>query len=174
MKSKLGEKGFTLIELIVGISIAVFVVGAASMAIITMMRLSPRNSDWAVALHQVQNAGWWISRDVQMSQGDIAIGTGATYLTLTLPQDQNPANNKQITYRFEDMSGEQWLVRNDESTGGKNAIAQYISIPDTTAIYNYDALSQIGTLTFNIKAISGNVPVTRQYDATQRVPAATP
>jgi type II secretory pathway pseudopilin PulG len=169
MKLKKGEKGFTLIELIIGISIAVFVVGAASMAIITMMRLSPRNSDWAIALRQVQNAGWWISRDVQMSQGDIDIGTGATYLTLTLPQDQNPAHNKQIVYEFQDMSdGLKRLSRNDQVT--QIMVAEYISIP-TSPIY--DPVNH--TLTFTIEATSGNVPpVFRTYEATQRVPAAPP
>ena len=169
MKLKLGEKGFTLIELIVGISIAVFVVGAASTATIAMMRLGPRNSDWAIALRQVQNAGWWISRDVQMSQGDITIGTGATYLTLTLPQDQNPANNKQIVYQFQDMAGGlKRLSRNDQVT--QIMVAEYISIP-TPPIYNSDNR----TLTFTITATVGNVSVPpKTYEATQRVPPATP
>jgi hypothetical protein len=73
------------------------------------------------------------------------------------------------------MSGEQWLVRTESIGGsivGQTAIAQYISMPDTTAIYNYDALSQIGTLTFTITAISGTTTVTREYEAMQRIPPA--
>ena len=175
MKLKLSEKGFTLIELLVGLSIAVFVTGAASMTIITMMRLSPQTSNWAIALRQVQNAGYWISHDVQMSQGDITIGTGATYLTLTLPQDQNPANNKQIVYEFQDMPDSlKRLMRNDQTAVPPTLImiAEYISIPTTpptTPIYN----SSNRTLTFAITATVGNVPpVTRTYEATQRVPPA--
>ncbi|MBM3143277.1 MAG: prepilin-type N-terminal cleavage/methylation domain-containing protein [Chloroflexi bacterium] len=178
MKLKAGEKGFTLIELLVGIAIAVFVVGAASMTVITMMRLSPQSNNWAIALRQVQNTGYWISRDVQMSQGNIDIDPDPdTFLTLTVPEwdeDSGAVVPKQFVYEFEDMSGERWLVRTESIGGsivGQTAIAQYISMPDTTAIYNYDAPSQIGTLTFTIKAISGNVPVTRDYEAAQRVPA---
>ena len=171
MKLKTTEKGFTLIELLVGITIAVFVTGAASMAIITMMRLGPRNSDWAIALHQVQNAGYWISRDVMMSD-TVTPGTGDTFLTLTVPyESEGEILPKEIDYRFGDISGERWLIRTD-STGGQTAIAQYISEPIQ---YEYDPDSdQPYTLTVTITATSGNVPVTRQYEATQRVPAATP
>src|SRR4030042_6709943 len=127
MKLKLGEKGFTLIELLVGITIAAVIVGAASMTVVTMMRLTPQSNNWAIALHQVQNAGHWISRDVQMSQGEITPGDGnPIFLTLTLPQDQNPDNNKTIVYEFENINGEQWLVRTD-SIEGQTAIARHIS-----------------------------------------------
>jgi prepilin-type N-terminal cleavage/methylation domain-containing protein len=173
MKLKTTEKGFTLIELLVGITIAVFVTGAASMAIITMMRLSPRNSNWAIALHQVQNAGYWISRDVQMSQGNIDIYPAPDkFLTLTVPyESEGEILSKEIDYLFGDISGERWLIRTD-STGGQTAIAQYIYEPIQ---YNYDPDSdQPYTLTVTITATSGNVPVTKQYEATQRVPPATP
>jgi len=170
MKLKTGEKGFTLIELLVAIGIAVFVVGAASMTIITMMRLTPKANNWAIALRQVQNAGYWISRDVQTSQGNIDIYPDAdTFLTLTVPEwdsDLGEVVNKEIVYQFETLSGQRWLTRTD-STGGQTAIAQYISEP-----IQYDPLDpdKPYTLTFTIIATSGNVPVTRQYEAMQRVP----
>ncbi len=171
MKSKMSEKGFTLIELVVGIAIAAVIVGAASMTVVTMMRLSPQSNNWAIALHQVQNAGQWISQDVQMSQGNIDIDPAPdTFLTLTLPQDQNPDNNKTIVYEFEDINGEQWLVRTD-SIEGQTAIAQFIS--NTTAAYSSDNY----TLTFTIEAILGDTDINRadvqrQYEAMQRVPPA--
>lgn len=166
MKLKLDEKGFTLIELLVGIAIAAVIVGAASMTVITMMRLSPQSNNWAIALRQVQNAGHWISQDVQMSQGNIDIDPAPdTFLTLTLPQNENPDNNKTIVYEFENIDGEQWLVRSD-SIEGQTAIAQFIS--NTTAAYNSDNC----TLTFTITATSGDVSVPRDYEAMQRVPPA--
>lgn len=170
MKKRVDEKGFTLLELLVAIPIVVFVVGASSMAIITLMRVGPSSTNWAYALRQVQNAGYWISRDAQMSQGTITVGDGnPTFLTMTVPQDANPAHNKQIVYDFQDiasLSSGLKLVRND---GNTIMIAEYISIP-TSPVYN----SGNRTLTFTIRATSGNVPVTKTYEATQRVPAATP
>ena len=124
MKLKTTERGFTLIELVVGLSIAAFVVGAASMTTITMMRLTPQNNDWAVALRQVQNAGYWISRDIQMSQGDIVVGTGNPTL-LTITQPVTPDITRTIVYQFEDMSGGlKRLMRNEQGQAG--LIAEYI------------------------------------------------
>ena len=168
MKLKKGEKGFTLIELLVGITISAFVVGAASMTTITMMRLTPQNNDWAVALRQVQNAGFWVSRDVLTSQ-NLTVGTdNSTLLTLTIPQITPP--DKTIVYEFEDMpNGLKRLIRNDQAGGLETPIAEYISTDnsDTTASYSADSR----TLTLTITATSGDVSVTRVYEATQRVPA---
>jgi hypothetical protein len=142
------------------------------MTIITMMRLSPQTNNWAIALRQVQNAGYWISRDVMMSQGTITVGTGApTFLTLTVPQDSNPANNKQITYEFPTMYGGQTLMRND--SGQQIMIAEYISYANAPPPV-YDTVTRTYTLTVTITATSGNVPVTKTYEATQRVRATTP
>jgi prepilin-type N-terminal cleavage/methylation domain-containing protein len=172
MKLKTTEKGFTLIELVVGISIAAFVVAAASMTVITMMRLSPQSNNWAIALRQVQNTGYWISRDVMMSD-TVTPGTGDTFLTLTQPQISPP--NKTIVYRFEPMSGSlKRLMRDDDQTPGQSImIAEYISISDSDTTATYDDVTR--TLTLKVTAISGNLPpVTRQYEAMQRVPEPEP
>jgi prepilin-type N-terminal cleavage/methylation domain-containing protein len=171
MKLKAGEKGFTLIELLVGISILAFVVSAASMTIITMMRLSPQSNNWAIALRQVQNAGYWISRDVQMSENVTVDENPATpeFLTLTVPEwdaGSGAVVDKTIAYQFEDMGdGLQRLMRDD--AGQQIMVAEYISDTDTDYPEN---CSDNCTLTFTITATYGNVPVTRQYKATQRVP----
>ena len=167
---KITEKGFTLVELLVGLSIAAFVVGAASMATITMMRLTPQNNDWAVALRQVQNAGHWISHDVQTSQGDITVGTwpSATFLTMTVPEwDGGAMVDKTFVYEFEDMpDGVKRLMRDNQTDGQEIMIAEYVS----NAVANYDS----GILTFTITTSSGSAEVSRDYEATQRVPAPEP
>jgi prepilin-type N-terminal cleavage/methylation domain-containing protein len=164
MKLKKSEKGFTLLELIVAISIAAFVTAAASMTIVTMMRLSPQNNNWAIALRQVQDTGYWISQDVLMSQ-TIVLGSGSTYLTLTQPQTTSPP--KTVVYQWQNMSGGERLLRNDGTN--TTMIAEYI-----TSHPQPDYSSDNRTLTFSITATFGNVPVTRQYEATQRVPASSP
>lgn len=166
MKLKKSERGFTLLEVLVSLAISAFVVGAASATTITMMRLTPQNNDWAVALHQVQNAGYWISRDVLMAQ-DITVGAGnPTFLTLTIPQITPP--DKTIVYEFEDMpDGLKRLIRDDQTAGQTILVAEYISTDtnDTTASYNSDNR----TLDLTITAISGDVSVTRIYESSQRL-----
>ena len=160
---KNGEKGFTLIELVVALAIAAFVTAAASMTIITMMRLTPKNNNWAIALRQVQDAGYWISRDVLMSD-NITVGTGSTFLTMRQPQVAT-TTPKTIVYQFQNMSGGlKRLVRTDNTTA--TLIAEYLS-DNTTA-----TPTDNNTLTLKIEAISGDTVVSRYYKAAQRVPAA--
>jgi prepilin-type N-terminal cleavage/methylation domain-containing protein len=171
MKLKTTERGFTLVELLVGLSIAGFVVGATSMATITMMRLTPQNNDWAVALRQVQNAGYWISHDVQTAQGDITLNTwpNHTFLTLTVPEwdgDLEEVVNKTVVYEFEDMpDGLKRLIRNNQTDEQQTMIAENIS----NAVAEFTVAS--GMLTFTIEATAGDVEVSREYEAMQRVPA---
>jgi prepilin-type N-terminal cleavage/methylation domain-containing protein len=174
MKLKTTEKGFTLLELLVALSIAAFVTAAASMTIITMMRLTPKTNNWAIALRQVQNAGYWISRDVLMADNITVGDTGnPMFLTLRQPQIDTSLKNK-IEYKFEPMSGGlKRLVRTDTDNNTAIMIAEYISSDNTTATYSPNCTDNC-TLTFTITAISGNVPVTRQYEVTQRVPASSP
>jgi prepilin-type N-terminal cleavage/methylation domain-containing protein len=170
LRVKPGEKGFTLIELLVGLTIVAFVVGAVSMTIVTMMRLNPRNNDWAMALRQVQNASFWICRDVQMSRGTIDVNPEPdTFLTLVLPYEDAGGTivTKTVDYQFENLSGEEWLTRSDE-VEGTTAIAQLIT--GATAIYSENCTDNC-TLTFTIGATSGNTNVSHQYQTTQRVPA---
>jgi prepilin-type N-terminal cleavage/methylation domain-containing protein len=173
MKFKITEKGFTLVELLVGLSIASFVVGAASMTTVTMMRLTPQNNDWAVALHQVQNAGHWISHDVQMAQGDITVGDGnPTFLTLIVPEWDDVLDevvNETVVYELEDMSGGlKRLIRNNQTDVEETIIAEFISGDNDDTNATYDDTS--GTLTFTITAASGTATVTREYESMQRVP----
>ena len=179
MKLKTTEKGFTLIELLVGIAIAAFVVGAASMTVITMMRLSPQTNNWAIALRQVQNAGYWISRDVMMS-GEITPGDGnPIFLTLTQPQPQPSTVSqpsplpKTILYQFEDMSGGLKRLMRDDA-GQQIMIAEYIYYdplgdPANSTMVITTPPSPDYVLTVRIAATSGNVPVTKTYEAMQRV-----
>jgi len=176
MKLKTTEKGFTLIELLVGIAILAVVVGAASMTVITMMRLSPQTNNWAIALRQVQNTGYWISRDVMMSD-TVTPGTGDTFLTLTQPQISPP--NKTIVYQFEPMSGSLKRLMRDDA-GQQIMIAEYIYYDplgdpaNSTRVTTTPQKENGWVLTVRIAATHGNTTVTRQYEATQRVPAPSP
>jgi len=170
MKLGTGQKGFTLIELLVVLSISAFITAAASMTVITMMRLAPRNSDYAITLRQVENAGHWISRDVEMSKGQITVdnsGTAGTqFLSMTVPQ--NPTDNITIFYQWDDQDmpeGQLRLIRNDPTAGEQAMVAQYIS--GASAGYSSDNC----TLQLSISADSGSITVTRQYQALQRVPS---
>ena len=54
---KPGEKGYTLVELLIAITIMVAASGATSAAIFQVLRNSDRNNDLMTAVLQVENAG---------------------------------------------------------------------------------------------------------------------
>ena len=65
---KPGEKGFTLVELLISVAVTALIAVAAGSAIFQIFQSNDRNSDHMTAVRQVQNAGYWISRDAQRAQ----------------------------------------------------------------------------------------------------------
>src|SRR4030042_4699505 len=61
------EIGYTIIELLIATSIMALATVAAGMAIYQVFGGTEGNNNRMTALHQVQNAGYWISRDTQMA-----------------------------------------------------------------------------------------------------------
>jgi prepilin-type N-terminal cleavage/methylation domain-containing protein len=61
------EIGYTIIELLIAVSIMALASVAAGMAMYQVFGGTEDNNNNMTALHQVQNAGYWISRDAQMA-----------------------------------------------------------------------------------------------------------
>ena len=178
-KTKRHENGFTLIELVVGIAIAGSIMGVMSMSVIMMMKVSQQNSDHALALQQVQNAGYWVSRDIVQAQVIDEAPAAPELLVLQWVEinDAGISENCTVTYQLDDMAdGTKKLSRKLEVDGALQAqilVAQYlyyepVSDPDTSTMV-LDYLSPL--LKFRITAMLGTATVSRQYEATQRVPA---
>ena len=154
---KLGEKGYTYIELIVAITIASLVVAATSMVIFQVLKNSESNSNHMTAVNQVQNAGYWISRDTQMAQ---IVTTDA----LPLPDflvlrwtDGDSGDECQIVYTLEDMpeSGLKILMRNQSINGSANTttlVARYINSNSENTTCQFIS----GTLNLTITATVGD------------------
>lgn len=62
-----GQRGFTLAELVIAMTIGSLVVTAAVAIMAQMLWVVPRNTSYAAAFTQVQNAATWINRDALMS-----------------------------------------------------------------------------------------------------------
>lgn len=61
------EVGYTIIELLVAVSIMALASVAGGMAMYQVFGGTEDNNNSMTAMHQVQNAGYWISRDTQMA-----------------------------------------------------------------------------------------------------------
>ena len=175
MKLLRNEKGFTLIELLMVVSLTGIIGGVAAMTTTTIMKLVPQSNDHIIAQRQVQNAGFWITRDIQMAQTvDYDLNTGE-FLIMTLNVVNSP-DIITVTYTLDtDENGIIWLIRcseQGEQPPSYMRVAENIyNNPDgdpdnTTKIMDY----QSPTVTFRITATSGDVSVIKKYEATQRVP----
>lgn len=156
---KLGEKGYIYIELVVAITIAALVVAATSMAIFQVLKNSESNSNHMTAVRQVQNAGYWISRDTHMAQSVTTDNlTSPSFLVISWTEE-NSGDKYQVVYTLENMpeSELRTLMRNQSINGEASAttlVAQYID--SDSAKTRCEFISDLLSLT--ITARVGNGP----------------
>jgi len=173
---KRGEKGFTLIELIVAITIMALASGAAGTAIFQILRNTARNNDHITAVRQVQNAGYWISRDAQMAQNATTDNlTPPDFLILSWTEwdDAGDPIYHSATYFLEELTdGIGKLKRSHWSSAGANEqtlVAEYIyydpSDVDSTSKVSY----QEPVLTAQLTALYEETLETREYRIKHRV-----
>jgi prepilin-type N-terminal cleavage/methylation domain-containing protein len=168
------EKGFTLIEMLIVLGIMGAIGGAMTVTTATIAKITPQNNDQVVILRQVQNAGYWITRDVQMAQ---AVNSNPASGILELTTKEYIAGSyvdSIVTYHLEDMDGGlKKLMRTSEDSTILVAEDIYYNpdgdLENSTKILDYD--SQTHALSFRISAKSGDVLMfKREYTAIQRVP----
>ena len=170
---KRDQRGFTLIELLVVMVIAALMVGAASMTTFQVTNVTQRSNDHTTAVRQVQNTGYWISRDALMAEQVIVDSDPETadFLTVLWTEwDKNKQDHSishLVTYSFEDIAGGiAKLKRTHWSSAGANEqtlVAEYIYYnpddPDDTTKVSY----QSPVLTMQITASLGEAKETKEY-----------
>ena len=124
------QKGFTLIELIVAIAITVVIIGGVVMAIFHVFDVNALSSNHMKAVRQVQNAGYWVGRDVQMAKR-VEPTADADGFPLEVAwqewgtTDSNDATSHEVTYTLDGSD----FKRSHSIDGGEPSeivVAQYI------------------------------------------------
>lgn len=164
MKDKLlNQKGVTLLELVVAMGIAAFIVVAAATVIFQLDTVSARNSNYMTAYTEVQNAGFSISRDTTMAQ-DVDVTSGL--VTLNWVDWEGDAH--EVVYTLEDASGglkELWRTYSiSDVTQETMRVARYIDPNETSR--NWDESAKV--LTLVITAQVGDQTATRTYNVEPR------
>ncbi len=67
-RARPGEKGFTLIEMMLSLALTAFIGLGVSVSIAQITRQTARNSDYTTASQQAMNALSWLGQDIQMAQ----------------------------------------------------------------------------------------------------------
>ncbi|MCJ7515739.1 MAG: prepilin-type N-terminal cleavage/methylation domain-containing protein [Dehalococcoidia bacterium] len=142
MKLKTTEKGFTLIEMLVALAILGAIMGVMSAAVVIIMKTGSQNNEWNVNLHQVQNAGHWISRDALMAQ---VVNTNKPGVFLNLSWSDWDSNNYSVDYIFDGNT-----LKRQLNGGAAVLIAEYVvtDVLYTNCNWNDDDKK----LTVNIRA----------------------
>jgi len=145
---KFREKGFTLIELLVAMAIGGAIMGVMSTSVVLIMRTTQQNEEWNVNLRQVQNAGYYISKDTLMAQHVITNRPGV-FLALTW-SDWN-SNSFDVEYYFNGNT----MYRRLNGVAPGIFIAEYVVTGP--AYTNCTWSSDNNTLTINIRtSLHGN------------------
>lgn len=156
------QRGYGLIEMIVGLALAgILTTGLTTFTVQTVTE-SARSNNRMQATMQVENAGYWTSRDVQMAE-NLTLGENAGFPMQLFWEDIDD-NEYQVTYNLTSGQLERSLFKNSENTV-QTVIAQSInSAPSLTNLSYAD-----GLLIFNITSTYGSVDVSRNYQIKQRL-----
>ena len=85
-----GQRGFTLPELLITVAITGLIVSFLGVAIYQIITVTEYGNDRMTAMHELQNAGHWVTLDGQMA----STASGGNELALTLPEPDGSS----ITY----------------------------------------------------------------------------
>ena len=159
-KLKKSEKGLTLVELLIVIAITGLIAGGITMTIFQVFNINTRTTNRMTAVRQVQNAGFWVSPDVQMAQSVDAGGSSGFPLALNWTEYVT-GNNHTVIYTLENNE----LQRSHSVNGGNSTvtpIAEYIDSAQTSCVWDGE------WLTFNVTATVGGQSETRVYEVKPR------
>jgi len=157
------ERGFTLIEILLVIAITGVIITPLAMVTTTLLTNPQQSADQNVVLSQVRNAGYWISRDVHTAK-TVTLDDPDVFLILTIPVDEEPANDYTIDYVFEGskLMRKQWDP--SHTSFSETLISDYVVTDDTT----FSTISE-GYHKFTITVSRGDTVVTMSYEVSQRL-----
>jgi len=158
------QRGFTLIELLIVIALTGIIGVAATMSIHQVLTGTIRSNDQNTAINQVRDAGYWLSRDVQMTQNVTPNGTSG-FCPLILKWTDWDGTRHQVNYTLENMSFGTFkkLQRQETSTTNTTMIvSQYIDATSTNCSWTG------AVLTVNITAQVGNRTESRTFQVKPR------
>jgi prepilin-type N-terminal cleavage/methylation domain-containing protein len=188
-----GQRGFTLVEILVAIPIAGLVVVAAAAGLIQVLNSKDAGTQM-YSLRQVQTAGYWVSTDGYQAQqvgnvpGEITIGANQGFPLVFKWLDLDTNESHWVTYDLGGTPGEtrtlwRYEVITNQATGEQTTsqtnVARYLldnssDPPGTTQVTEGDPTEGEAPLVFTVTSQVGREPIeTRTYEIKPRALATT-
>ena len=169
-KLKKGQRGFSLVELVIVVALAGLVGAAITATAFQVFTFSTRLSNQMTAVRQVQQAGFWVSPDVMMAQNVTPGGSPTTFLTLNWTVN---GINYGVIYSLEGTGTLKTLQRKyyvNSNLTSTTTVAQYISYPTGTSIVPNQPCSSpnCSAYNFTVTATVGGQTETRVYEVKPR------
>jgi len=169
------ERGFNTIEIIVAILIMSMIALGATMTIFQVINVTAQSDSHMTALQQVQNAGYWISRDAQMADNVSTVNLGGTnflVLSWTEVDEIDNTTDHSATYFFEDLTGGIGRLKRSYSTNAslnnETLVAQYISYDPADPVNTSNVSYTSPSLTLKLVVIFADASETREYQISCR------
>jgi len=170
-----GQSGFTFIEIAMATAMTALIASTATMTTFSVLNNTERTNNRMAVIGQVENTGYWISRDIQMASNISTDNlTPPDFLVLTWTEwgyDEDSVYHS-VTYSIEAISGGIGkLKRNHQDSQGSDEqalIAQYVyynlSDPANTSNVSY----QEPMLTLKIACQLEDAQEMREYKIQRR------
>ncbi|MFC2044069.1 PilW family protein [Chloroflexota bacterium] len=158
------QRGFTLVELVLGLAIGGAVVAVIGMTITTLLLNYQEPTIREILLQQVHNAGFQMMRDINMSS-DVYVGdqNGFPFI-VNIPVDQNEDNDYHVDYLFDDDKLKRQQFDSLDIMTVENVIASYVDTDNTHFENTEGSLYKM-----TIQVYRGGESVTVSYDMERRL-----
>jgi len=169
------QRGFTLIELLIAVAITGLVTGSIATTIYQVVTGNAQSSNHITAVRQVQNAGYWITRDGQQAQELSVIDDPATlgvteWLTLVW-DDWTEGELNEVIYTIDGNDLLRHIVIVNVATGNtisdtESIVARFVDAGNTSVTWNGEVLTL--TVTATVSDFPRVVSETREYQIIPR------
>ena len=174
-KLKKGQKGFSLVELVIVVALAGLVGAAITATAFQVFTFTTRISNQMTAIRQVQQAGFWVSPDVMMSDPGEIYDSPPGGEFLVSRWQAHDGTWHEVDYILEGVPSSDVATLTREHYTGPTldslnldsvmTVAQYVDLNAADTYCDWDGTA----LTFKVTAAVGGRTETRIYQVKPRV-----